>query len=262
MFGLAYDPESGVASVNVLLDRITDSGRLYWDGAIRTATPMNLPATYTANDISWHLNAALPSGDNLPNASYSLDVSAANNEAPSGSGLLSLNFSVDYHPVYVFTAGSYNDIYHPNNWNMRWDNPENWDVGTVPTTNAWVIINGYSPDNTSLGSFQLYRLDLSGGTLTTSGMLLQKLNLSSGNFYGGTITLATDGVCNWSGGTIGGIFNVSSGAVFNVSNTAPKVLADSAVLINGGTINWQGGDRSGEWLPRRVFHHQPAWRCL
>ena len=138
--GLAYDPESGVSAVNVLLARSTGSGFLYWDGANWTATPTNLTATYLAQNISWQLNVALPSGANLPNATYSLDISAMNNEVPAGSGSLNLNFSVDYHPVYLWTAGSFSDL-DPNNNNNNLDNPANWDVGTMPPTNAVAVIN-------------------------------------------------------------------------------------------------------------------------
>ena len=236
VFGLAYDPESGVAYVNVLLARSAGSGLLYWDGANWTTTPMNL-ATYTAQTISWQLNVALPSGANLPNAAYLLIVSAVNNEVPVGGSVsVTFNFSVDYHPTYVFTAGSYNDI-NPANHNMNWDNYENWDVGSVPTTDARVIVNGYTPDNTSLGSrLQLYRLDLSGGSLTTYGMLITNLNVSGGTLAGGVITLPANGVLNWSGGTLTGSYNVPAGATVNLTGSADKTLSLAALVNNGMEI--------------------------
>jgi hypothetical protein len=245
VFGLAYDPESGVASVNVLLARNTNPGLVYWDGVHWTATPTNLLATYTAQNISWQLNVPLPSGANLPNASYSLDVSAANNEAPAGTGLLNLNFSVDYHPVFVFTAGSYFYQYAPI-VNMNWDNPLNWDQGTVPTPDARVVINNYSPDNTSLGSLQLYRLDLSGGMLTTLGMIITNLNVSGGAIAGGVISLPSSGVLNWSGGILAGTYNVPAGAKMNLTGSADKTL-NLATVINNGTVIWNGGSLIGSY---------------
>ena len=93
-----------------------------------------------------------------------------------------------------------------------------------------------------MGSVAVHALNLSSATLTISGLLVTKLNISpGGTLQGGAVTLRTNGLCNWTGGVIAGIFNVSSGAVMNVSNVDQKVLADSTVLNNGGTINWGGG---------------------
>jgi hypothetical protein len=219
------------------LYRFSGGTPVYWNGSSWSSSLAALSVTYNPQTVAWQVNSPLPSGVNLPNGGYGVEIYALNGEAPALNKDLIVNFTVDFHPVYVFNYGTQFGLTP----NMNWSDPANWDVGSVPTTNAWVIINNYSPNNTALGSVNLHRLDLSGGTLTTSGMMLQKLNFSGGNYYGGIITLATNGVCNWSGGTFGGIFNVSSGAVMNVSNTAPKDLADSAVLINQGTINWQGG---------------------
>ena len=170
---------------------------------------------------------------------YSLNISAANNEAPSVSVFLNLNFSVDYHPVFVFTAGSYADL-DPFNNNMRWDNSANWDVGQVPTADAIVVINNHAPDNTALGSVPIYRLDLSGGTLTTSGMLIQKLNLSGGTLAGGAITIVSNGVFNWSGGTFTGIGSIPSGATLNLSGASHKYLGINTTLNLVGNVVWTG----------------------
>jgi hypothetical protein len=246
VWGLAYDYESGVASMSALLARNTGSGPLlYWDGSSWTSTPTDLPVTYSAQDISWHLNVALPSGANLPNAMYTLDVSAANNEVPSMTGLLNLNFTVDYHPVFTFTAGSYLGGY-TGNVDMRWENPGNWDVGTVPTADARVVITNYTPDNTHSGSLMLYRLDLSGGTLTTAGMLITNLNVSGGALSGGVISLPANGVFNWSGGILAGDYNVPVGATVNLTGSADKML-NLATLVNNGTVIWNGGNLLGSY---------------
>jgi hypothetical protein len=238
--GLAYDFESGVASVNVLLARSIGSGLLlYWDGSNWISTPTNLPATYTATNISWQLNAVLPSGANLPNADYSLDVSAANNEVPTGFGTLSLHFSVDYHPIYIFTYGSQGQPYA----NETWTDSRNWNVGSVPTSDAWVIINNYSPDNTGLGNIQLYRLDVSGsGQLTTYGMELHKLNLSGGTLTGGTITLATNGVFNWSSGTLHSSLIVPTNGLMVLAGNNGADYDLKGTLTNAGTIRLVSGN--------------------
>ena len=240
VLGLAYDPESGVASLNVYLNQFTSSGILYWNGSSWGSNPAVVPASYNAQTLAWQVTSALPSGANLPNGNYQVQVAAQNNESPAGNRLLSAGFSVDYHPVYVFTAGSYYDS-NPNNDNMNWNNPANWDLGSVPTPDARVIINGFSPDNTSLGSLQLYRLDLSGGTLTTSGMLIQKLNVSGGALSAGVITLPANGIFNWSGGIIAGTYNVPAGAMVNLTGSADKTLS-YATIANNGTMVWSGGN--------------------
>lgn len=237
--GLAGDAESGVDLVTLYFARRVAGDFEYWDGSSWSATPS--PITLSYQNFLWEMpgGAPQPSGANLRNGSYNIQTIARNRENPALSGSVSVNFIVDYHPVYVWTAGSYSDL-NPNNNNMNWDNPANWDVGQVPTADAIVIITGYTPDNTALGSVPLYRLDLSGGTLTTSGMLIQKLNLSGGALTGGALALATNGVFNWSGGTISGACVIPAGATVNVSGATAKTLGAGTVLDNSGTINWAG----------------------
>ncbi|MDB6017563.1 MAG: hypothetical protein JWR19_2052, partial [Pedosphaera sp.] len=239
IFGTAFDLETGISSVNVFLMRATNPGYVYWTGASWDVNPTSLPANYNAGNGTWTLNTALPSGGNLINATYQAQVGVANNEAPMGTRVISANFSVDYHPVYTFTAGSYFDNI-PGNENMLWSNPINWDVGQVPPVDSVVVINNFSPDNTGLGSVSLYRLDMSGGTLTTSGMLIQKLNLSGGILSGGAITMATNGVFNWSGGTIAGIITVPGGIAFNISGAGDKILSHDSTLNLAGNATWAG----------------------
>jgi hypothetical protein len=239
--GSALDNESGITSVQVNLYRFSGGAPVYWNGSIWSPSLANLSVTYNPQTVTWQVNSSLPSGVNLPNGGYGVEIYALNGEAPALNKDLIVNFVVDYHPVYVWTAGSFTDG-DPYNNNNNWNNPANWDVLSVPSDDANVVINGGSPDATSSGSVAAHAVYLSNATLTIPGLLVTKLNVFSGGFLsGGAITLATNGVCNWSGGAIGGIFNVSSGAVMNVSNVDQKVLADYAVLNNGGTINWQGG---------------------
>src|ERR1035437_8409422 len=206
VFGTASDPESGIASVTVSLMRITNSVFAFWTGTSWDSNQASLPAAYNATNGTWILND-LPSGGNLINADYQVMVNATNNESPAGSREIIVSFSVDYHPVFVWTAWINND----------WDNAGNWDVVSVPTPDARVIINGGTPDYAGLGSLPLYRLDMSGGSLTTSGMLINKLNLSGGTISAGAINISLNGVFNWSGGTISGTYQIPAGASFNRS---------------------------------------------
>ncbi|MEJ0091079.1 MAG: hypothetical protein WDM80_15220 [Limisphaerales bacterium] len=238
--GNALDYETSVASVNVYINRFTGNGVLYWNGSAWTATPTALHASYNAQTVVWQVTNSLPSGANLPNGGYQLEIDAANNESPAGNSSLFVSFSVDYHPVYVFTAGSYASG-DSSLWNMNWSDPANWNVGSVPTPDARVIINNYSPNNTGLGSLQLYRLDLSGGTLTTAGMLITNLNVSGGALVAGAISLPANGVFNWSGGTLTGTYNVPMGAIANFTGSGDKILS-LATFVNNGTVVWNGGN--------------------
>jgi hypothetical protein len=233
--GSALDYESGVASVNVYLNRFTSSGILYWNGSSWSSNPAVLPASYNAQTVAWQVSSPLPGGGNLPNGSYQVQVSVQNNEAPAGTALLSVSFSVDYHPVFVFNYGSQYGLTP----NMNWTDPANWDVGSVPPPEARVVINGYSPNNTSMGSVTQYGVDLSAGTLTTSGMLIQRLNLYGGALAGGAISIPTGGVFNWSGGTIIGDYQISAGAALNLSGSNDLNLA-GATIYNAGTATWTG----------------------
>ncbi|MGD1083115.1 MAG: hypothetical protein ABSA47_00025 [Verrucomicrobiota bacterium] len=240
--GSALDLETGVASVTVYLNQFTSGdGVLYWTGTSWSSVSTSLGVSYNATTAAWLVTNPMPSGSDLPNAGYQVEVIVANNECPPESSDLITSFSVNYHPVYVYTAGSFLDP-DPDNWNNYWSTPANWDVGSVPTSNAQVIINsGYSPDNSQLGSLQLYRLDMSGGALTTAGMLITNLNFSGGLLNGGAISLPSSGVFNWSGGTLVGIYNVSAGATLNLSGSADKTLY-LASLTNNGAVYWNGGN--------------------
>jgi hypothetical protein len=238
--GSALDFDSGITLVQVHLYRFSGGSPLYWNGSSWGSTPVVLPVTYNSINVAWQVNAPLPAGANLPNGGYGVEVYVVNGESPALNTDLIVSFSVDYHPVFVFTAGSYNDV-NPANHNMNWSDPANWDVGSVPTSDARVVITNYSPNNTSLGSLQLYRLDLSGGSLTTSGMLITNLNVSGGVLSGGAIGLPANGVFNWSGGTLTGFFNVPAGATVNLTGSADKTLT-TATLVNNGTVTWNGGN--------------------
>src|ERR1035441_10258440 len=218
-----------------------NSDNLYWTGSgWGNVTNGFISNTYNPGTHTWQRTGALPvPGSSLGNGDYhfiAIALDAAGNQQQVDSVV-----SVDFHPVYVFTAGSYFDS-DPNNDNMRWDNPANWDVGSVPTPDARVVINNYTPDNTSLGSnLKLYRLDLSAGTLTTAGMLITNLYVSGGALSGGAINLPVGGVFNWSGGIIAGAYNVPTGATVNLTGSADKTMS-FATLVNNGTVIWNGGN--------------------
>ncbi len=226
-----------VASVNVYLNRFTGSGALYWNGSSWSSTPAVLTATYNAPTVAWQVTNSLPSGANLPNAGYQVQIVAANNESPAGNTTLTVGFSLNYHPNFTFTYGSQFGL----NPNRNWSDPANWDVGAVPTPDALVIITNYSSDNTDMGSLQLYGLNMSGGALATAGMLITNLNLSGGQLLGGAISLPTNGVFNWSGGTVGGVCTVPAGATISLTGSADKSFY-VATLNNNGSAYWNGGN--------------------
>jgi len=237
LLGLAGDPESGVDMVTMYFSRRVPGGFEYWNGSSWSTSAS--PVTLTYQDFVWGMPSGTlqPSGSNLRNGSYNIQVLARNREAPPLSGSVSVNFTVDYHPVFVWTQGSYTDNISGNE-NLRWDNPANWDALDVPSPDAIVIIPGGSPDNTSLGSLNLYRLDMSGGALNTSGMLIQKLNLSGGTLAGGTINLTTNGAFVWSGGTLVGTYGIPTNATLRIIDQGNLYLGSNTTLENEGTITW------------------------
>src|ERR1017187_5700941 len=219
-----------------------NSDNLYWTGSgWGDVTNGYISNTYTSGNQTWQSTGALPvPGSSLGNGYYhfiAIAVDAAGNRQQVDSVV-----SVDFHPVYVFTAGSYYDT-NAFNDNMNWSNPANWDVGSVPTSDARVVINNFTPDNTSLGSnLKLYRLDLSAGTLTTAGMVITNLNVSGGALSGGVISIPANGVFNWSGGTLVGSFNVPATAMLNLSG-ADKALASGSTISSAGNTTWTGAGR-------------------
>jgi hypothetical protein len=236
--GNASDNPGNHLSLALFIRRNSDN--LYWTGSgWGDVSNGFISNTYTSGNQTWQSTGSLPvPGSSLGNGDYHFIAIAT--DAAGNTQQVDSVVSVDFHPTYVFTAGSYNDI-NPANHNMRWDNLANWDVGRVPTPDARVVITNYSPDNTILGSLQLYRLDLSGGSLTTSGMLITNLNVSGGVLSGGTIGLPANGVFNWSGGILTGIYNVPAGATVNLTGSADKTLS-LAKLTNNGAVNWNGGN--------------------
>jgi protein involved in ribonucleotide reduction len=78
---------------------------------------------------------------------------------------------------------------------------------------------------------------MSGGTLTTSGMLINKLNLSGGTISAGAINISSNGVFNWSGGAISGTYQIPAGAAFNLSGSADKTLY-GGVISSAGPGTW------------------------
>jgi hypothetical protein len=237
--GSAYDFYSGIASVSVYLNQFSASGLLYWNGTSWSSTPAVLTASYNPVTVAWDVTNALPEGANLPNAGYEVEIVAPNNEFPPATTTLSVSFTVDDHPVSIFTYGSQFGP-TPNN---TWSDPANWNNG-VPTSDSVAYINGYSVDNTSLGSVQIYGLNMSGGLLTTYGMLITNLNISGGVLYGGIINLPANGIFNWSGGTLTGAYNVPASATVNIAGSADKFLAN-ATLSNNGAVYWNGGNIHG-----------------
>ncbi|HEX7652732.1 MAG TPA: M36 family metallopeptidase, partial [Verrucomicrobiae bacterium] len=229
--GSALDYETGIAAVNVYLYRFTTNGIFYWNGSAWSPSPAALSTSYNAQTVAWQLNAALPAGANLPNGSYQTQIAAQNQEAPNGSTLLTVSFSVDYHPVYVFTYGSQA---WPNP-DLNWSDPLNWNQGSVPTPDAIVVINGYNVNGNGAGNLALYQLDLT-GSLTTTVMAVQKLNLNGD--LTGTITVVSN--ANWSGGSLNGTFTLPAGAVMNITNNAVKTLGSGMVFNNAGNLNWTG----------------------
>ena len=133
--GSALDNESGITSIQVNLYRFSGGSPVYWNGSSWSPSLANLSLTYNPQTVAWQVNSPLPSGANLTNGGYGVEIYVLNGEAPALNKDLIVNFTVDYHPVYVWTAGSFTDG-DPNNNNNNWSDPLNWDVLSVPSDDA------------------------------------------------------------------------------------------------------------------------------
>jgi hypothetical protein len=230
--GTASDNPANNLTVSLFIRRNSDN--LYWTGSgWGDATNGFISNTYNSGNQTWQSTGALPiPGSSLANGDYhfiAIARDAAGNQQQVDSVV-----TVDFHPVFLFNYGSQSGPTP----NMNWSDPANWDVGSVPTPDAIVVINNYSPNSTGLGDVSVYRLDLSGGALTTAGMTIQKLNMSGGSISGSPITIPANGIANWSGGTLNGPFQILSNATFNIISTGNNYLSGSAVLNNSGTVTW------------------------
>lgn len=229
--GTASDPESGITAVTVYLLRFADSEFHYWNGSSWTPTPTSLESTYDHSTGRWESTSSLPSGANLPNGTYQVQVSAQNGEDPTGVAGLGTLFTVDYHPVYVWNG----------NFNSEWDLAINWTPANVPPTNAIVVINYGSCDARHLGNIQIHGVTLTSGTLQSSGMFVKKLNVSGGSLEGGIITIdGNGGLFNWTAGSVGGVINILEGATLTAISDNQKTLGAGTVVNNDGTIEWGG----------------------
>jgi hypothetical protein len=241
VYGNATDPETGIGNIDIYLMRLVSGDYLYWTGGGWTSTPTALHPTFPAGGGQYTLSS-LPGGGNLPNGTYQVQVYAQNLETPPATHGTSVSFTVDYHPVYVWTEGSYVDNIQGNE-NHRWDNPANWNQFDVPTADSVVVIPGGTCDATMMGSINnIYRVDVGGtGTLQINGLFTKKLNVSGGTLAGGAVNIdGNGGVFNWSGGQINGTYEILAGATLNLFG-GTKTLGSGVTLNNAGTINWTNG---------------------
>ncbi|MEO7678909.1 MAG: NF038122 family metalloprotease, partial [Verrucomicrobiota bacterium] len=238
--GVSSDPETQLAAVDLYFFRLVAPGQYqYWNGTTWVGYSTNLVTAYNNSIWSAPSGYSFPSGANLPNGSYSVQLSARNNEVPASIVSISAQFSVDYHPVYLWTAGSFSDA-DPNNNNNRWDNPANWNPYGVPPPEAIVVINGGSPDNLSVGVTNIYGINLMSGNLITTNMVVKKFNFSGGQLNAPVITIPTNGV-------------------FNISGSNDKVLATNTIINNNGTTLWTNtGNLNGQF--GTVFNNNGLFR--
>lgn len=242
----------GVSEVRLYLVRLNGDGPSddqFWDGtAWAGGGSAILPTAYNASTKVWNSSGPLPSfiGTNsatkFTNGSYNLiafALDAAGNQTRADSV-----FSVDFHETFTWTAGSYSDNINGNE-NQNWNNPANWSPYGVPYADSQVLINSGVPNNTNMGSVTIYGVTLGDATLTTSGMLITRLNMSGGSLNGGAVNIKSGGAFNWTGGTMNGTFTVLAGATGTFSGDNIKQIGNGSTLDNAGTITWTGGEIRG-----------------
>lgn len=110
----------------------------------------------------------------------------------------------------------------------------------------------------------LGRHELAGGSVFWSGTnALQgtTLNLSGAGVTGvtnATIVTTGNGLFDWSGGAIAGAITLSTGSQFQLSGSAPKVLADGALFNNAGAVLFNGSGR----LTANGYSANSTWNNL
>ncbi|MCW1916012.1 S8 family serine peptidase [Luteolibacter sp. GHJ8] len=231
--GTASDPESGISGVSLYVMRSTGSGFTYWTGSGWSLTPTELPANSNGSNWSAPLMSgpgawSMPSYGQLVNGSWQIQVSARNGEIPAGTRGATVAFTLDYHPVYEFTAGSYSDG-DDNNNNMLFSNPANWAPYGVPGANDIASLP-YGHNVTSTSNLTLYGLRMSSGSL----------NFSEGPGANGT--LVTTGKSEWSGGTFNGWW--TQNGTLQLTG-AERWLWLNSRLSNNGTTTWTTGRTIG-----------------
>ncbi len=220
--GTASDP-GGITQVRLYLYRFEDGK--FWDGnAWGGGGSAILPVTIDAASGTWTSSGNLPSvlstepSRKLSNGAYNVIAFAmdgAGNEKRTDSV-----FTVEFSRRVAYTAGSYLDN-DPNNNNELWDNPANWDTGTVPQPEDTVVIATGNP--TFSGSRNLHGLQISGGTL-----------------HGGRITIPAKGLVTWAGGGLNTDLVVEPGARFLLASSAAKVLGGGKTLDLQCDSRWGG----------------------
>jgi hypothetical protein len=112
------------------------------------------------------------------------------------------------------------------------------------TTNNWTSAHWSSAmfPNNGNGGFT-YDAEIGGGAVTLDqDITIEKFTLSGGALVGPTsFTLTLNDLFTWTGGTIGGVGNVSAGGGLTISGGTAKTLAGSRILTNNGTANFSGG---------------------
>ncbi len=248
--GLAGDAESGVDLVTMYFARRVAGGFEYWNGSSWSDSSSVITLSY--QDFVWGMPGGTPQpgGANLRNGSYNIQVIARNREVPALSGSVSVNFVVDWHPVYIWTAGSFSDG-DPNNNNYNWDNPANWSPYGLPPAEASVFING-NPEARPFAFINVYGLTHSGGTLYTSNLNVKFLTQHGGRIHCENILqLGSNGVFRWNGGEFYGgaaklgSLNVPTSGTVIITNTAGKAVY-SATFNNSGTVRWFEGHIYGD----------------
>lgn len=250
--GTVADPESGIQSVSAYLMRLSGGDFYYWNGTVWslavTALPLEVSGGTWQAPKSTGLGAwNLPTGRNMANGSWQLQVTATNGELPAGTRGATLAFSVDYHPIYTWTQGSLTDD-DPSNNDQLWGNPDNWSPYGVP-----------GPDDIAQVS--------SGTVITPSTIQVHSLRQ-----LGGTIQYSTDANAPtqlsstvpsiWQDGTIEGHLRIETPTTFNItSGTGGRWLGNTASITNHGVVNQSLGFPVVGYSANRISNKPGAtWR--
>lgn len=220
VFSATATDASGIMQVNCFIRRNTDG--YYWSGSGWDVPPINLVTTYNSSTDRWTCAEPLPQpGGQLANGSYNFIAIAYDR---SGRTTQSDSVvSVDYHPIYQWTAGSHSDL-DPYNNDYYWGNPANWSPNGIPDSQAIVFI------------------DLNHTVRSTVSRTVHGFHMSTGalDFDTATDSLTITKTGSWTGGTFFDSVFIPPTTTFSISGPEIKQLWADAVIHNSGTTTWTG----------------------
>jgi len=199
-------------------------------------------------------------------------LNITNNTTYYIQGSLTNNGTVNWSAgsIYGYGPPGYDGlIYNAGLWNAQFDGTLTLASGTPAFINAGTFRKSGGTGATTIGwNFTSTGIfDIQTGSLSCSTWVGN--SILNGNYTGsGTInsgvslTVASNAVLNWSGGTVAGALTVAQGGVLNITNNTTYQIFGS--LTNDGTVNWSAGSIYGYGPPSyatAIIYNAGLWNA-